>query len=261
MIFPGNADKSATPLDNLEIAAPCHVSWDGMTGDERVRHCQSCKCNVYNISEMSKKEAEEFIAQSEGRLCVRFYKRKDGTILTDNCPVGLRTLKRFVYAKTAGLAALFSGILLTGCDSGYQGKVMSVQSTKEKNKQADVYCTETNGVAVIHNMKGKVVYTTRDIPNGKAISAQSLEEKELIQTKIPQDALASSSSAIGRISKFPISAGQIICWHDLLPANASQENDIFLSEAAQEKLAKKAAQKHKTTSELIKSWILERLKN
>ncbi len=61
-----NAGGSSSPLDNLQIAAPCNGSWDGMTGDERLRFCQSCKLKVYNISEMKKKEAEELINKSEG---------------------------------------------------------------------------------------------------------------------------------------------------------------------------------------------------
>jgi hypothetical protein len=65
-----------------------------MHGSEKVRFCTECNLNVYNLSGMTKIEAERLIAQREGRLCVRFYRRADGTILTDNCPVGLRALKR-----------------------------------------------------------------------------------------------------------------------------------------------------------------------
>jgi len=55
---------------------------------ERVRHCGECKLNVYNLSEMTQTEAEGLIRKHEGRLCVRYYQRADGTVLTRNCPVG-----------------------------------------------------------------------------------------------------------------------------------------------------------------------------
>jgi hypothetical protein len=45
---------------------------------------------------MSRQEAEALINKTEGRLCVRFYRRADGSILTQNCPVGLRAIKRRV---------------------------------------------------------------------------------------------------------------------------------------------------------------------
>jgi hypothetical protein len=81
-------------LDNVRIAAPCSADWDNMFGNERVRFCEQCQLNVYNLSEMSKSEAERLIDQTEGRLCVRLYRRQDGSIITQNCPVGLRAIKR-----------------------------------------------------------------------------------------------------------------------------------------------------------------------
>lgn len=81
-------------LDRVSIAAPCNADWDNMVGDERERFCNQCTLNVYNISSMSKSDAEEFLSlRTQGRVCVQFYKRKDGTIITDNCPKGLRVIR------------------------------------------------------------------------------------------------------------------------------------------------------------------------
>lgn len=65
-----------------------------MEGDERVRFCRQCELHVYNISEMTKADAESLVARTEGRLCGRMYRRADGTILTKDCPVGVRALRR-----------------------------------------------------------------------------------------------------------------------------------------------------------------------
>ena len=85
---------ATSPLETVRIANPCPVSWDAMTGDDRVRFCEQCSLNVYNLSAMTRPEAERLITATEGRLCARFYRRADGTILTQNCPTGLRALKR-----------------------------------------------------------------------------------------------------------------------------------------------------------------------
>jgi hypothetical protein len=84
--------KPSLPLESIRIASPCRASWEKMAGDDRVRYCQECKLNVYNLSEMTRTEAERLIASREGRLCVRFYRRADGTMITQDCPKGLRAL-------------------------------------------------------------------------------------------------------------------------------------------------------------------------
>jgi TonB family protein len=70
------------------------MEWHWMSGDDRVRYCRQCNLNVYNLSGMNRWEAEELILRAEGRLCVRFYRRPDGTLLTEDCPVGLRAVKK-----------------------------------------------------------------------------------------------------------------------------------------------------------------------
>src|SRR4030095_5967999 len=98
----------SNPLDHVSVAAPCPADWDEMSGNDRVRFCGQCNLNVYNLSAMTKSEAEAFISNNEGRLCVRFYRRTDGSILTRNCPVGLRAIRRRLsrVAKAVSTAVL-----------------------------------------------------------------------------------------------------------------------------------------------------------
>src|SRR5258706_6218808 len=103
------ANNPAT-IDCLRIAAPCPLSWEQMTGDNRVRFCDHCQLNVYNISELSRLEAETLIASTEGRLCARLFRRADGTVLTKDCPVGLRALRRRVAQRTAAIFAAIVGL-------------------------------------------------------------------------------------------------------------------------------------------------------
>src|SRR4051812_20791840 len=77
--------RQVIPLEVIEIATPCHASWDQMRGNDRVRFCQACSLHVYDISAMSRIEATELVSQHEGRLCVQMYRRADGTVITDDC--------------------------------------------------------------------------------------------------------------------------------------------------------------------------------
>lgn len=116
--------KKETPaLKNVRVAAPCHVGFENMNGDDRIRYCQLCKMNVYNIGGMSTQEATELIQTNEGRLCIRLYRRKDGTVITDNCPVGLRRIRDRLATITL-LAVLFSTLgWLSGEQAHAQGLV------------------------------------------------------------------------------------------------------------------------------------------
>jgi hypothetical protein len=80
-------------LDNLYIASPCTVPWSSMQGDDRTRLCGGCTRNVYNISDMTKQEAEEFLRCNGTTHCMVLFRRQDGTVLTDDCPVALRKLR------------------------------------------------------------------------------------------------------------------------------------------------------------------------
>lgn len=83
-----------------------------MKGGKYVRHCDVCDKNVYNISMLSRKHATELIQEKEGKLCVVFYQRPDGTIVTQDCVsiVGtqnLRTKYNIFAALNAGIAGLW----------------------------------------------------------------------------------------------------------------------------------------------------------
>ena len=95
-------------LDNIRIAAPCSAAWDQMTGDAQVRHCGDCAKNVFNLSEMTRDQAEATIIEHEGKLCVRYYQRADGTILTADCPVGTKRRRRRRWLA-AGAVAMLAG--------------------------------------------------------------------------------------------------------------------------------------------------------
>jgi hypothetical protein len=93
-------------INNIRIASPCSADWEQMPGDDRVRHCHACNLNVYNLSAFTEREIRALVANREGRLCARLYRRSDGTVLTQNCPVGLRALSRRL-SRIAGAVLSF----------------------------------------------------------------------------------------------------------------------------------------------------------
>jgi hypothetical protein len=95
--------QDQSSLDNISIASPCHAEWSDMVGSDKVRFCASCQKNVFNLSGMKRDEALDLLRATEGRACVRFYRRADGTVLTEDCPVGVALLVK--KAKRATLAA------------------------------------------------------------------------------------------------------------------------------------------------------------
>jgi TonB family protein len=97
------------PLEKIKVAAPCKAEWRWMYGDDRIRFCGQCNQNVYNLSAMTREQAEDLILRTDGRLCVRFYRRADGTILTKNCSVGLQAIKdKFTSTRVHILAAILT---------------------------------------------------------------------------------------------------------------------------------------------------------
>src|SRR5215813_6172008 len=94
-------------LDRLYVSSPCNADWETMAGSEQVRFCGQCGLNVYNISTLTRKQAEKLIAETEGRLCAKLYRRADGTIITRDCPIGIRAIKRRVsHVANAALGAI-----------------------------------------------------------------------------------------------------------------------------------------------------------
>lgn len=107
--------RTVSLLDRVRIASPCDVPWASMTGDDKVRFCDQCKLNVYNVVSMSRDEAEALIREREGgRVCLRLYLRRDGTIITKDCPVGLAAARKRLAKMLTGTAAVFVAMLSMG---------------------------------------------------------------------------------------------------------------------------------------------------
>lgn len=103
-------------LELVQVKQPCPADWDGMkpvAGESanKARHCSQCDLNVYNLSSMTKTEAEDFLLARSGfgRTCIRFYRREDGTVVSNDCSIIRKALKASaVRARVLAGAALLA---------------------------------------------------------------------------------------------------------------------------------------------------------
>ncbi|MBC7930571.1 MAG: carboxypeptidase regulatory-like domain-containing protein [Rubrivivax sp.] len=178
-------------LGRVRVATPCPASWNNMQGDERVRFCSQCELHVYNISEMTKAEAASLIARTEGRLCGRMYLRADGTILTKDCPVGVRALRRrATRAAGAAFAAVLSFCSLAFGQTPTPQKMSCERGggiTVQKKKAADGTLSALSGVVrdpIGADTPGADVAVT-DEKTAKKFSAKTSDKGEFTLAELP----------------------------------------------------------------------------
>lgn len=122
-------------LDSIQIVNKCPADWNAMTGDERVRHCEQCSLNVYNVAALSESEALSLIENTEGRVCVRLYRRADGTVITRDCPVAATRRRRM-----AVVASLATGLLtLAATATAFAFRRSPTQCTTANTQNAATY--------------------------------------------------------------------------------------------------------------------------
>jgi hypothetical protein len=105
--------RTVSLIQRVEIATPCPARWDDMVGDTKSRFCSHCSLNVYNLSEMTESEAERLIIEKERKLCARIYRRRDGAVMTRDCPVGLAAMRRraaLIGFKAVAMIAILAGL-------------------------------------------------------------------------------------------------------------------------------------------------------
>jgi hypothetical protein len=106
--------SSLRVLNEIQIDLPCRETWSGMKGDHRVRHCHRCNQSVTDLSQLTDDEAAALITGSEGRICLRVWRRRDGSVVTRD---GHRWTQRLLssWQRVVGIASFFGFLGLSGC--------------------------------------------------------------------------------------------------------------------------------------------------
>ncbi len=238
-------------LEDVRIASPCKASWRKMKGDDRVRNCAKCELNVYNISEMSREEAAELIANTEGRLCIRLWRRRDGTVITKDCPMEFRKLRYgFAVCSSIVVGAVLAAMQWTNWFSREEMELME----KKKDLQAGM------------SAYGRVIFAARNLNAGHRIRSQDLKIIEVEQSRIPINSMWNQDLVIGMNLKKDIAADTILTNSDI----AQVSNVVFSGERlgidldlTPEEIAQVdvIANKRKTSvSKLMREWISQRIK-
>ncbi len=102
-------------LDAVTIPVTCPVSWDAMRGDSRTRFCDQCSQSVHDVSELTRTEALELLADGDKLPCLRIYKRQDGRVMTADCATKRDRAWKWLHNRSKWAAALFALVFFAGC--------------------------------------------------------------------------------------------------------------------------------------------------
>lgn len=175
-------------VNRLRVASPCPANWQRMSGDDRIRFCDLCNLQVYNISQMTRKEIETLFANTEGRICARLFRRIDGTIITKDCPMGLRAVRqrlaRVALAVLAAIVSLAATVMgqkpIRKDKSSCQEQVAVTKSTTESKQEP----RSISGTVVDPNgefIQGVKVRVTRK--NGKVVTSSRSDDRGRFQVR------------------------------------------------------------------------------
>ena len=103
-------------LARIRVKTPCKESWEAMAGSESRRHCERCKRDVYDLSEMTRAEVEALFAREAEAPCVRLRLRPDGRVATSDCPIDPSRMPLMMSAMAGAMSAVaVSGAVALAC--------------------------------------------------------------------------------------------------------------------------------------------------
>ncbi|MDQ5936195.1 MAG: hypothetical protein QG574_3531 [Cyanobacteriota bacterium erpe_2018_sw_21hr_WHONDRS-SW48-000092_B_bin.40] len=124
--FPAMSFKRKRAIKNkiqsYFISSPCSVKWDDMQADQSnisVRFCGDCKLNVHNLSRLSDEEVVVLLDKKAAgeRVCTYFYRKDDGTLVTDNCPKQMKQMRDRLQAYAASMMVALCWQLASSADA------------------------------------------------------------------------------------------------------------------------------------------------
>ncbi|MDX2107961.1 MAG: SAF domain-containing protein [Candidatus Melainabacteria bacterium] len=238
-------------LEDVRIASPCKASWRKMKGDDRVRNCAKCSLNVYNISEMTREEAAELIANTEGRLCIRLWRRRDGTVITKDCPMEFRQIRYGI----AVCSSIILGVILATMQ---WTRLFTSQEMDLIEKKKDL---EAGGFG-----RGRVIKLTKSLPAGYRIHPDDVEFAEIGSRMIPLGAMYRRELVVGMRLAKDIQAHSVLTQSDIDSSPSvtvsGDADGVELGLTPEEILQVDDIAKAKKTSvsKLMREWISQRIK-
>jgi len=124
---------------NLEIASPCHESWEAMEGAGASKFCGVCQKDVHDLSAMAQAEAQALLRERSGEsLCVRYSSEADGTLrFRDLVPRASLTRKI--------VRAAFAASMLAACTPSESPTMQDLGASILESIRADTVPTADGG--------------------------------------------------------------------------------------------------------------------
>jgi hypothetical protein len=139
--------KKLSRLDSIQIPKPCTVGWENMSGDDQTRFCNECNKRVYNLSAMTRRQAEAHIEASQGRLCAMVTRNADGTtVVADDfvLPVAhLHHIRRASPIASAVVSALMAVSPVMAAQTPKPEKPSATASAQQGEKKPGAQPQET----------------------------------------------------------------------------------------------------------------------
>ncbi|MCW5821415.1 MAG: hypothetical protein KIT34_01350 [Cyanobacteria bacterium TGS_CYA1] len=212
-------NENETALSKVTLEKPCSQNWDEMVGDERERFCNMCSLNVYNLSSMTRDEAEEFLqVRNDGSVCLNYISDAEGKVITDNVPRPLRPLRdrlQPILRVASSFVAAF-GLFATGVLAQEQ-RLGGKPCVPTKNQNTQQQTVPMLGSPPVPSQAAQEAMNAEKVLKDKI---KSLEAKKKINTKLGatgildlanfyrgkdrlQDALTQYDKAIEILKKLP----------------------------------------------------------
>lgn len=107
--------------------------------------------------------------------------------------------------------------------------------------------------------KEKVVYALKDVQEGAIVEREAIEEREVLASRAPIDAIPAAVLAWGRVAKHGIPAGAIVSHHDLESPEMWPLLRLHLSKKQLEDLRSIAVKRKSSPEAIAEGWIKENL--
>ena len=124
-------------LRQIRVEKPCHESWDKMGGDGKTRFCDKCQHSVNDLTAMTPEEAAAKVAETQGRMCVRYLPDETGAPIYKGTPAW----QKLVAAGVISVAGL------SGCQEPLQGEAIGTPTSPTHS---------TSGIAEPERTIGKI---------------------------------------------------------------------------------------------------------
>lgn len=173
-------------LERLRVSSPCNADWDAMTGNSEVRFCEHCSKHVHDLSAMTRREAEQLVAESNGRLCIRYRSSSNNRVITKDTPPMLHAIRRTSTRASRLAAGAFTAALsVTTVAASAIAQTLpisaSVVAIDERNSPAQMRSGTASLAGTILDPSGAV------IPNARITLTQANAGVMRVQTTVTNE--------------------------------------------------------------------------